>query len=87
LRIGGQVVIHALIRIDETHDPIHVDYSNIGGMAKGTLQEGIMKWIGEEACFCMAAPGLPRPTEFESTTGSGRTLSQWRRKNPQTVSE
>jgi uncharacterized protein (TIGR03067 family) len=76
---GGQVVIHALIRIDETRDPIHVDYSNIGGMAKGTYQEGIMKWVGEEACFCMASPGTPRPTAFVSPSGSGRTLSQWRR--------
>jgi uncharacterized protein (TIGR03067 family) len=84
---GGQVVIHALVRIDDTQDPIHVDYSNIGGMATGARQEGIMKWVGEEACFCMAAPELPRPAEFESTTGSGRTPSQWQRKGPQTLSE
>jgi uncharacterized protein (TIGR03067 family) len=79
IAFGGQVILHALVRIDETHDPIHVDYLNIGGYDKGTRQDGIMKWVGEEACFCMAAPGQPRPTEFESNAGSNRTLSQWRR--------
>jgi uncharacterized protein (TIGR03067 family) len=75
---AGQLIIHALIRIDETQNPIHVDYYNIGGMSKGSIQQGIMKWSGDDACFCMAAPGQPRPTDFESTAGSGRTLSQWR---------
>jgi uncharacterized protein (TIGR03067 family) len=76
---GGQLIIQAKIKIDETHDPMHVDYCNIGGMTKGTLQLGILKWIGDEACFCMAAPGQPRPEDFECPAGSGRTLSQWRR--------
>ncbi len=76
---GGQLIIHALIRIDETRDPIHVDYSHIGGMSKGAYQEGILRWVGDDACFCMAASGRPRPTEFESSAGSGTTLSQWKR--------
>src|SRR5262249_47878325 len=75
---GGQLIIHALIRIDETQTPIHVDYYHVGGMTVGTIQQGIMKWIGDDACFCMAAPGRPRPDDFECAVGSGRTLSQWR---------
>jgi uncharacterized protein (TIGR03067 family) len=75
---GGQLMIHALIRIDEDQNPIHVNYYNIGGFSKGTVQQGIMKWMGNDACFCMAAPGQPRPGDFESTVGSGRTMSQWR---------
>jgi uncharacterized protein (TIGR03067 family) len=80
ITFAGQLMIHALVRIDETQDPIHVDYLNVGGYSKGAYQEGIMKWVGDDACFCMAAPGQPRPTDFESTAGSGKTLSQWRRK-------
>ena len=77
---GGQTMIHALVRLDEQLDPIHVDYYNLGGASKGSVQHGIMKWIGEEACFCMAAPGQPRPTDFTCPSGSGRTFSQWRLK-------
>jgi len=78
ISFGGQMLIHALIRIDESVDPVHVDYYNLGGGSKGTVQFGITKWIGGEACFCMAAPGQPRPTDFESAPGSGRTFSRWR---------
>jgi uncharacterized protein (TIGR03067 family) len=77
---GGQLIIHALVRIDEDHDPVHVDYCNVGGMAKGAVQHGIMRWLDDVACFCMAAPGQPRPNDFECPAGSGRTLSHWRKK-------
>jgi uncharacterized protein (TIGR03067 family) len=80
ISFGGQLIIHALIRIDGAQNPIHVDYYNIGGFSSGTIQQGIMKWVGDDACFCMAGPGQPRPTDFESAAGSGRTLSQWRPK-------
>ncbi len=80
IMFGGQVIIDALVRIDESQDPIHVDYCNVGGLAKGTLQHGIMRWLGDEPCFCMSAPDAPRPTAFESAAGSGQTLSQWRQR-------
>jgi uncharacterized protein (TIGR03067 family) len=80
IMFGGQLMIHALLRIDESKHPIHVDYYNLCGSAKGTVQQGIMRWIDEDACFNMAAPGKPRPAEFECPAGSERTLSQWRPK-------
>ena len=70
----------ALIRIDESTDPIHIDYYNLCGAAKGTIQEGIMRWSGEEVYFNMSAPGQERPNDFACPTGSGRTLSHWRPK-------
>jgi uncharacterized protein (TIGR03067 family) len=78
ISFGGQTMIHALARLDEGTDPIHVDYYNIGGACKGSLQYGLLKWDGEEACFCMAAPGHPRPADFTCLPGSERTFSQWR---------
>jgi uncharacterized protein (TIGR03067 family) len=76
--VGGMVMIHALVRIDESRRPMHVDYLNIGGVAKGTVQLGIMEWRQNAVCFCTAEPAAPRPTDFSSPTGSGQTLSIWR---------
>lgn len=78
ISIGGRTAIEALVRINDRVTPIEVDYLNIGGMAKGTLQRGIMEWRGVDACFCMGAPNGERPRDFECPAGSGRTLSQWK---------
>lgn len=77
---AGTVILHAAVRIDESKTPMHVDYLCIDGPHKGMVQRGIMEWRGADACFCTAAPGQPRPTEFQSPEGSGRTLSIWRPK-------
>jgi len=77
ISVGGRVIIHALVRMDESADPVRIDYSHV---ATGAIQHGIMQWRGESACFCMSAPGQPRPDDFSSAPGSGRTLSQWRQK-------
>lgn len=81
ITFGGQTMIHALVRLDEGTDPMHVDYYNLDGAGKGTVQHGLLRWIGDEACFCMAAPGQLRPGDFDCPAGSGRTFSQWRPKN------
>jgi uncharacterized protein (TIGR03067 family) len=81
ISFGGRTMIHALIRLDETATPCHIDYYNLDGATKGTVQFGLFKWVGEDACFCMSAPGASRrPTDFACPAGSGRTLSQWQRK-------
>jgi uncharacterized protein (TIGR03067 family) len=80
ISFGGQVMIHALVRIDESTDPAQVDYYNIGGACAGSLQHGLLNWVKDEACFCMAGPGQPRPSDFTCASGSGRTISQWRLK-------
>jgi uncharacterized protein (TIGR03067 family) len=61
ISVGGRVVIHTLVKIDESFSPMRVDYHNIGGVAEGTVQHGLFKWDGDEACFCIAPPGEPRP--------------------------
>ncbi|HWA11209.1 MAG TPA: TIGR03067 domain-containing protein [Opitutaceae bacterium] len=80
IAFAGQTVIHALVKLDPSRDPVAIDYYNLDGMAKDTLQEGILRWIDGDACFCMAAPGQPRPADFTSTPGSGRTYSRWKSK-------
>ena len=80
ISFSGQTMIHALVRVDENTNPIHVDYYNLEGASKGAIQLGLMKWIDDDACFCMAAPSDPRPADFTCLAGSGRTFSQWRLK-------
>jgi uncharacterized protein (TIGR03067 family) len=80
ISFGGQTMIHALVKINENADPVQVDYYNLDGTCKGAIQHGLFKWEENEACFCMAAPGNPRPDDFTAPPGSGRTFSQWRPK-------
>ena len=74
---GGQTMVHAKLRIDETANPIAVDYFNLGGKSAGTVTYGIMEWDGEDVQFLMAPPGAPRPTSFAERKG---TLSRWRKR-------
>ena len=76
---GGQVMVHAKIRIDERETPAAVDYLNLDGPQAGTVSRGIMEWVGDEVRFLMAGSGQPRPTDFSVPLGTG-TLSQWRRR-------
>ncbi len=80
ISVGGQTMLHALVKINESEDPMQVDYYNLDGMCKGHIQHGLLKWSGTEACLCMSAPGDPRPDDFTAPSGSGRTFSQWRPK-------
>jgi len=77
---GGQTMVHAKVRIDETQTPIAVDYLNLGGGAKGHITYGILEWVGDEVRFCMAPAGKERPADFSAPSGSGRTFSHWRQK-------
>ena len=76
---GGQVMVHAKVRVDESRQPMPIDYLHLSGRAKGGTSLGLFEWAGPEARFVMSAPGAPRPDDFSSVKGSGRTLSRWRR--------
>jgi len=76
---GGQTMVHAKVRIDESVTPSAVDYLSLKGRQAGTITRGIMEWIGDEVRFLMAGPGEPRPADFASGQTTG-TLSRWRKK-------
>jgi uncharacterized protein (TIGR03067 family) len=80
ITFAGQLMMQALVRIDESTDPMRVDYYNLCGSSNGLVQQGILRWFGNEVCFCMAAPGRDRPSDFTFPPGSGAMLSQWRPK-------
>lgn len=73
--VGGQTMVHAKVRIDDSQTPVAIDYFNLLAKGRGTVTHGIMELAGE-ARFLMAPAGSPRPTAF---TDPG-TLSRWRRK-------
>lgn len=77
---GGQTMLHAKVRFNETATPLEVDYLNLAGKAKGSISLGLFRWDGDEAVFCIAAPGAPRPPDFRCDKGSERILSRWKRK-------
>ena len=74
---GGQTMVHAKVRLDESRTPVAVDYYNLLATQKGSVTYGVMDWVGDEARFMMAPAGLPRPTALAPGKG---TLSRWRRK-------
>jgi uncharacterized protein (TIGR03067 family) len=76
---GGQTMLHARMRFDESPTPIAVDYLNLGRGTK-SIALGVFEWVGDEARFCMAPAGAPRPADFSCDARSGRTLSQWKKK-------
>jgi len=76
---GGQTMVHAKVRIDETATPMAVDYLNLDGKQAGTVSRGIMDWVGDEVRFLIAGPAQPRPADFNVKLSTG-TLSQWRRR-------
>lgn len=77
---GGQTMVHAKVRVDENAVPVAIDYLGLTGSSKGKLSLGILDWAGAELRVNMAQPGKPRPVDFTSEKGSGRTLSQWRKR-------
>ncbi len=78
---GGQIMLHAKVRFNEATMPIEVDYLNLTGKGGGSISLGLFQWDGDEAVFCIASPGAPRPSDFSSKKGDGRTLSRWKRQS------
>ncbi|HTM20419.1 MAG TPA: TIGR03067 domain-containing protein, partial [Kofleriaceae bacterium] len=76
---GGQTVVHAAVRIDESARPIAVDYVDLRAKHRGIVSHGILEWIGDQARFLMAPPGAARPSAFTDAPATG-TLSRWRRR-------
>ena len=75
---GGQVMVHAKMRFDESRTPVAVDYLNVGHGAR-TVSLGILERRDHLVRICMAPPNAPRPDDFSSEKGSGRIFSEWKR--------
>ena len=77
--VGGQTMVHAKVRIDESATPIAIDYLDLRKAHAGEVVYGIMEWTGDdEVRFLMAPAGAPRPTTFAGEHAG--SLSRWRRR-------
>ena len=61
-------------KIDPTATPKTIDITFTDGPGKDNTQKGIYELDGDTQKICWAAPGKPRPTEFEAKPKSGRML-------------
>jgi uncharacterized protein (TIGR03067 family) len=75
--MGGRMFFQATIELDPTKHPGTIDYHMTAGPTKGAIQRGIYRIGGDTVTFCFAGAGAPRPADFTSQPGDGRTLSTW----------
>jgi uncharacterized protein (TIGR03067 family) len=73
VKFGPTVMLQARYAVDRSRTPMTMDYV----LANGTAQYGIWTLDGKHLTNCFGAPGKPRPNEFSSTPGDGRTLAGW----------
>ena len=74
---GPQTMLDAAFTLDR--DQGHIDYVNRSGAKKGKAQQGIYTLRGDHLEICTADPGLPRPGDFSSSNGDGRSYTVWTR--------
>jgi uncharacterized protein (TIGR03067 family) len=70
------------IELDPAAEPKTIDVIPDGGRNRGERVLGIYKLDGDRLTICMAAPGRPRPKEFQAGKGSGCTLRTFQRDRP-----
>jgi uncharacterized protein (TIGR03067 family) len=80
--MGGSLFLRASIVLDPTATPKRIDYHMTGGPTAGATQLGIYQITGDTVQFCFGSPNAPRPADFTSAAGDGRTLSKWVRGKP-----
>jgi uncharacterized protein (TIGR03067 family) len=76
---GPQTMLKAQFMNDPSKSPKTLDYVHTAGSNKGKTTLGIYKVDARLLRICMAAPGSPRPTKFESFRGDGASCTVWKR--------
>lgn len=79
---GGQAGVSGsgTFNLNEAANPKAVDLSHEAGPDQGKTSAGIYDIrAGNRFRLCLAAPGAPRPSKFESKPGSGYVLQEWQR--------
>jgi uncharacterized protein (TIGR03067 family) len=67
---------HGVFKIDPSATPKTIELTFTDGPGKDNSQKAIYKLEGDTQTICFAAPGKPRPTDFDSKPKSGRVIVQ-----------
>ena len=76
---GHQVMMEIEFKDDASKSPGAIDYLHIAGANTGKTQFGIYEFEGNLLTICVAAPGRPRPAQFQVAPSSGGMLTVWKR--------
>jgi uncharacterized protein (TIGR03067 family) len=76
---GPNLYATAKVTVDRSQAPPAMDYYHIKGTLAGKIQHGIYELKGSSLRLCFSAAGKPRPSEFSSARGDGRTFTEWKR--------
>ncbi|HLQ76806.1 MAG TPA: TIGR03067 domain-containing protein [Terriglobia bacterium] len=76
---GPQVMMKFEFTLDSAYAPKQLDYHHTSGAAKGKTQRGIYSLDSDLLTVFVSSPGKPRPSHFESSPGTGTTLTVWKR--------
>jgi uncharacterized protein (TIGR03067 family) len=79
---GAQTILETDFKFDAKQNPKTLDSTVTTGDAKGQTMLAIYELNDGVLRVCFAHPGKPRPTEFSSTPGSGRSLFTAKRVEP-----
>lgn len=72
--MAGQTVLKARFTVDRDATPKTIDYLH----PNGDLQHGIYELNGKSLKVISSAPGHPRPADFSTAKGDGKTLTEWK---------
>lgn len=75
--MNGQLYFQAHFVLNPAATPKTIDYHMTGGPTTGSTQLGIYSISADTVRFIFAAPNAPRPKDFTSAPGDGKTLSVW----------
>jgi uncharacterized protein (TIGR03067 family) len=76
----GEDTIIGIQKLDPTQKPKAIDAMDTDGPNKGKTALGIYKLEKGEFTVCLAPPGMDRPTEFTTKSGTGELLHVWKLK-------
>ena len=79
---GNEVLFDSTYTADPSKSPKEINMIGTEGDLAGKTAEGIYSLEGDTLRICHTMPGKPRPTSFDSPTGSGIYLVVWKRQSP-----
>jgi uncharacterized protein (TIGR03067 family) len=75
----GEVTIIGTHKLNPSKKPKEIDASDTEGPFKGKTVLGIYKLEKGEFTVCFSPPGMDRPKEFTTNSGTGAMLHVWKR--------